>query len=344
MPVADLSTIGARIPPRSYAAALFACDFKRHQAYKLYAQANRMVVHSLLRRDEWEELDRMVVEAGREPLVGVADLRARDDLLRKVSIATSLATYNKSSAMGPPNFAMNPLADGERQRMDYGLAGVPIPFAFIDFQLDIRTLEASRRLGEGLDMMQGAEASYQIAKAWEGMLFNGTPAIAVADRLGTLNTIYGYKTHPDRNTGTALGDWGDTTSGYLYAINTIQAMKAALQADLFFGPYWLYVNRHNWADIGVVNTQTDRRIMEVITADPEIAKLQVSSELDSGEIIMVDPKPRTIQWVEGAMLRPVEWDEKGGLGTNYRVIGAAAPLVKSTSSGQSGVAHWTQAT
>ena len=59
---------------------------------------------------------------------------------------------------------------------------------------------------------------------------------------------------------------------------------------------------------------------------------------------MVDPKPRNVQWVEGAMIRPVEWDEKGGLGTNFRVIGAGAPLVKSTSEGQSGVAHFINAT
>lgn len=339
--IAEFPALQAGLRPQSYAGALFAHNFKRQQAYKA---VQHLHIHSTLRKDEWESLDRMVVETGKEILVGVQDLRAGAGTLRTVSIATSLAQYNKMSAMPASTLSMNPLMDAERGRVNFTLAGVPIPFAFNDFQLDIRTVTASRLLGDGLDMTQGTEAAYQVALTWETMLFNGTPAIAIADRAGTLSTIYGYKTHPDRNTGTAVGDWGHATLGYVNAINTIQAMKLALQNDRFYGPYWLYVNPMNWTDIGSVNAATDRRVIDVIRQDPEIAAVRLSPRLLSGEIILVDPKPRSVQWVEAAMIRPVEWDEKGGLGTNYRVIGAGAPLIKSTSDGQCGVAHFTNAT
>jgi hypothetical protein len=343
MPVAAIPTTASGLHPGSYAAALFACNFKRQQAYRLYERANNLRVHTLMRYEEWVEMDRLTTVNFHEPLVGVADLRSAG-LIRQVSVGSTLVTYSRTSGMGPPNFAMNPLMDGERQRMDFGLAGIPVPCAFIDFQLSMREIDASRRLGEGLDVSQAAEAAYQIGKAYEGLLFKGTPAIAIADRVGTLNTIYGYKTHPDRNTGTAAGDWGDASNGYKNVVNTIEAMKAALRLDGFPGPYWLYVNNTNWTDLGAVNTTTDRRVLENISTDRSLAKIQVSWELDSGELVMIDPKSRAVQWVEAFSVRPVEWDEKGGLGTNYRVIGIAAPLVKSDADGHSGIAHWTHAT
>lgn len=340
MPVAEYPALSHGLRPNSYAGALFACNFQRAKAYEL---VRHLHIHSTLRKDEWESLDRVVVEAGKEVLVGVQDLRNAPGLLRTESIGVSIAQYNKMSTMPPANLAMNPLTDGERGRIDFSLAGVPIPFAFEDFQLDIRTLTASRSLGSSLDLQQGSEASYQVALAWETLLFNGTPAMAVADRVGTLSTIYGYKTHPDRNTGTASGDWGSPTAGYVNSINTIEAMKAALRNDKFPGPYWLYLGTQQWSDINTVNAATDRRVSDVIRGDPEISAIRMSLRLDNGEIIMVDPRPRVVQWVEGAMIRPVEWDEKGGLGTNYRIIGAGAPLVKSDYIGQCGVAHYTGA-
>lgn len=339
MPVAELPTLHAGLRPTSYAGALFACNFHRKQAYKM------VNVHSTLRKDEWESLDRMVVDAAKEILVGVQDLRSTPGLLRTESIAISLAQYNRMSNMPPSNLSMNPLADGERGRVDFTLAGVPVPFAFNDFQLDIRALTASRLLpGSGLDLTQGADAAYQVALTWETLLFNGTPAIAIADRVGTLNTIYGYKTHPDRNTGLATGDWGDATNGFANILNTVEAMKLALRADGFYGPYWLYINNHNWADTGRVNSLGTRRASEVLRSDPDLARVEYSPRLDSGELVMVDPKPRSVQWVEEMSIRPVEWDEKGGLGTNYRIIGAGSPLIKSTIDGACGVAHFTQAT
>ena len=125
----------------------------------------------------------------------------------------------------------------------------------------------------------------------------------MADQLGALTTIYGYTTHPDRNTGSASGDWGDTTNGYKFTMATIEAMKAVLRADFFPGPYWLYLNSVNWGDIHVINTATDRQVMEVIRADPEISRLEMSFQLASGEVVMIDPRPRTVQWVEAAVIQ-----------------------------------------
>ena len=210
--------------------------------------------------------------------MGVNALRAAG-LVRQESIAVSIAQYNKRSTTTDAQTGHEPAhrwGTGAIGLPD--LPGVPIPFIFQEFQLDIRTLTASRQLGAGLDLETGAEAAYQVALAEEKLLFRGTPAIAVADQLGALTTIYGYTTHPDRNTGSA-SDWGDPTNGYKNTMSTIEAMKAALRADFYPGPYWLYVNSAQWGDMHLTNTATDRMVMEVIRNDPEISRLEMSFQL-----------------------------------------------------------------
>lgn len=337
MPVAQLPALGRGLRVNSYAGALFAHNFKRQQAHKA------MRTHSTLRKDEWENLDRIVVGTGKELMPGVMDLRGGTGTLRTVSVATSIAQYSRMSQMPGASFSMNPLAEGERGRLDFTIAGVPIPFCFGDFQLDIRTLTASRQLGEGLDVSQAAEASYQVSLAWETMLMLGTPSIAVADRVGDLSTIYGYTTHPSRNTGSAPGAWDDAANGYVNIINTVTNMIAALRADRFYGPYWLYVSDEQFTQMSAVNVNTDRTAMSMVMANPLIDRVRNSPRLADGNVVLVDPQPRSVQWVEAFSVRPVEWDEKGGLGTNFRVIGAGAPLIKTTSDGQCGVAHFTGA-
>lgn len=331
------------LPVHSYSFSLFVNNFNRQRAWQMYRQRTGLRIHSTLRRDEWEDLDRMVVDIGKENLRGVMALRTTPGLLRMVSIAKSLAEYNRMSTLPASTITMNPIAEGQRGQVDFALAATPVPFAFNDFQLDLPTLAASRQYGEGLDMLQGAEATYQVTLAWETMLFNGTPALGVSDRAGTLHQIAGYTTYSDRNTGTALGDWDDATNGHLYVFETIAEMKRALRDDQFHGPYWLYVNSANWADLQLVNAQTDIPPIDVLRRDPELQRIEYSPRLASGELVMLDPKPRTVRWVERFMIRPVEWDEKGGLGTNFRVIGSGAPEIKSTYSGQCGVAHWSGA-
>lgn len=341
MPVAESAGyIYNGTPPNSLVAAYFANNFDRAAAYRA---VRHLHINSTLRKDEWERLDAMVVHAYHQKLVGVQHLRDEPGLLQPESVAVAIAQYNKMSSMGPANTSMNPLADGNRGRADYTLAGVPVPFAFQDFQLDIRTLTASRQPGRGLDLDQGMESTYQVALIWETFLFQGTPAIASKDSQGNLQTIYGYTSHTSRNTGTATGDWGDATSGYLYIFQTVEAMKLSLRDDGYYGPYWLYINSHNWKDINTPNTYGLKPI-DALRNDPDLAKVEFTPQLDSGELVMVDPKPDVVKWVEEMPIMPVEWDEKGVLGTNYRVIGCATPLVKARSGGQCGVAHYTQAT
>ena len=323
--------------PRSYVHALITCNMNRRKAYEL------LHINSTLRKDEWEALDSTTEEAAREILVAVQDLRDAG-LVRTLSIATSIAQYSQRSLMPPPTVNMNPLSDVNMARVDFRLAGVPVPFTMEAFQIDIRTLEASRISGEGLDTVQTSEAAYQVALAWEGMTVNGTPNVAVADSGGTLQNIYGYTNHPNRVPGTATGPWNAAApAGFNNAIATKNAMKAQLRAVRRYPPYVMYVNDDNWTDLDTTNTQTDRTAREVILADPEISMIKNAPQLASGNIVMVSLRRNVVQWAQASDIRSVEWDEKGGLGTNFRVVGVGVPLLQTDYNNRSGFAHFTGA-
>lgn len=324
MPLEAPTALQQAIKPNSYVQALIANNMNPAKAYK------QLNIQSTLKKDEWEQLDSVVVDEAREMLVGVNDLRTAG-LTRTVSIATSIAQYNKMSSTGPAQLAMNALTDADRERVDFILAGVPVPYAWSEFQLDQRTLAASRVLGEGLDVSQAQECGRSVADRWEDMLFNGA-TLQVADSQGVLQQIFGYLTHPDRVTTAGGGNWTVAAE----ALADIETMKAGLRNVHSFGPYWLYVSLVEWSSLMAVNANTDKRTITIVQEDGEIAAVKFSQKLPTGTAVLQDPKSRYVQWVQASDIQTVEWDEKGSLGSNFRVLGVGTPLVKSDHAGQSG--------
>lgn len=333
----------------SYTQALFATGFNANAAYDLLSRSRGFQVNSTLSGDEWTQLDNVVAAEAIRDMVAVQDLRAAG-LTRPESVATSIAQYSRRSAAPGATVTMNPLADVPNFRADFTRQGVPLPFTMEGFQIDFRTLAASQaNPGGGLDVDQAADAARQVGLTLELMLVIGLNTVVRPDHLGNLNTIYGYTSHPDRVTGTAVGVWNDAANGFANAVNTVESMKTALRRQGtagdrgFIAPYWLYVGDNNHTDLGQINIQTDRRAREVIEADPEIAGIRTLHQLPDGEVLLVAVDRNAVQWVEASDVQTVEWDEQGSLGSNFKVMAVGVPLVKSTHSGVSGVAHFTGA-
>lgn len=331
----------------SYVQALFATHFNANAAYDLLGRSRGIQVNSTLSGDEWVQLDAVVSAEAIRDMVAVQDLRAAG-LTRAESIATSIAQYSRRSAAPGATVSMNPLSDVPDFRSDFTRQGVPLPFTMEGFQLDIRTLMASQaNPGAGLDVDQAADAARQVGQTLELMTVIGLNTVVRPDHLGNLNTIYGYISHPDRVTGTAAGLWNDAANGLANIINTVEAMKTSLRRQGtagdrgFRAPYWLYVSDANHTDLGQININTDTRARALLEQDPEIRAIRTLQHLPDGEVLLVAIDRNAVQWVEAQDVNTVEWDEQGSLGSNFKVMAVGVPLVKSTHSGVSGVAHFT---
>lgn len=293
-----------------------------------------------LRKDEWKDFDTKVIEVARSRLVGVADLMSRG-LTYKVKnpLGTTRIEWEKQGDMDEADVSMSGVTEGKNDRVTYDLTSVPLPIIHRDFHINIRALEASRRLGDSLDTTQAATAARKVSEKIEEMLFDGSNVN------GTNTPIYGYTTAPNRNLG-AISNWASSsTVDGADIVQEVLQMIAALYADNMFGPYMLYVPADYWNRLmDDYKANSDRSILERIMVIDGIAGVKMSPNLTgggSGEVILVQMTSDVVDIAEGMQPTTVQWDSHGGMVVNFKVMAIMVPRMKSDTATQCGIAHYT---
>lgn len=310
----------------------------------VHIMTNRgLKVNSVLRKDEWEELDRAVVQAAVHPLRVTRILRERNLVRRIGSLGTLVAQYNQVSEMTPANVSLRGHASGEKDLVDFDLKGVPVPIIFKEFELDSRTLQSSRMLGDGIDTTNGAAAARVVAEKAEDLVLNGDASINLNG-----NVIYGLLTHPNRNTDTATnyggGDWG--TIGNI--VPTIAGMISAAQADGYYGPYGIFVasTQYNQAALNYYTDGSGDTPLQRVMAMPQIEFVEQIPQLPDGTVILLHLSTEVIQlaYVESYFpITTLEWMSGDGMLGMFKAMAVEVPIVKSAYGGKSGVVHATGA-
>lgn len=296
-----------------------------------------LVMNSILRKDEWKELDDAVIQASRSRLNGVRILRERGLTKRLGGMGTLISQWHQASEMTPANVNMTGQSRGEQDQIDFNLAGVPVPVIFKDYGFGKRTLEAGRRMGNQLDTSNAFAASIVVAESLESMLFNGSPV--------SLNgtNIYGLTNHPSRNTDTAGnyggGDWGTATN----IKSTIIGMMAAAAAAGFHGPYGVFVANNQYFQTLESISGTDETPLARVMALPGIEFVKPSDWLADGAVLLVQLTPDVVDIAIAEDIMTVEWVAGDTMSVNFKVLTIAVPRVKAEYAGKSGVVHATGA-
>jgi uncharacterized linocin/CFP29 family protein len=296
---------------------------------------NSLRTNALLRHEEWLELDRAVVDVARQTLVGIADLRQYGLVQPLGGLGTLLSGYEQMSDMTDANVDMSGVVPGEEDRDGFNMVSVPVPITHKDFRINIRTLEASRRLGDGLDVTQAQVATRKVSEMLESMLFNGSTIKVNA------NSIYGYTTHPSRNTGSATGDFGTISNIY----STVLAMMNALMQDGYYGPYGFYASPNQYADmLQVYSDGSGQSALQRILANlPQVKFIKPAIKLADGALVMPQLSRDVVDIAVAQDIVNVQWSEEGGMTSRFKVMAAMAPRIKSDAEGHSGIAHYTGA-
>lgn len=293
-----------------------------------------------LRKDEWKVYDDALIEEAEKRLVGVADL-IQAGLTKNVpnALGTTVYEYEKIGDMEGALVSMDGNVQTNNDRVEFELAGIPLPIVHKDFQLNLRTLAASRKRGEALDTTQVRIAGRKIAEKVEELLFLGSNK-----QYGGMK-LYGYTTHPDRiqiNYGTG-GPWAGTKTGD-QILSDVLAFKTALHARGMYGPYFMYINGET--DILLdddFKAESDKTIRQRILEISGIQSIKVSDMLPDGELVMVQASSDVAAMVIGEPLRNIQWDTNGGFTVNFKGFTIMVPLIRSTINGNSGVLHVTPA-
>jgi len=292
------------------------------------ADSPQLRVNGVLRKEEWKAFDERVVQVARDIVTGVDDLRAAGLVRNLGGLGVMTDEWETSSDMTGANIDMAGVTPGQEDSATFTLHGVPIPIIHKDFRVNIRRLEASRKLGTPIDTFQAGIAARRVIDAVENMLFNG--ASIKSDGY----TIYGYLNHPNRNVITTSQDWG--TPANIHA--SVRAMIAAAEADNMFGPYMLYVNKTQYAETrapeGVDRFMTVReRIMQM----PEIRGIKRTQAIPAGTAVLVQLTEDVVDLALGQDIVTVQWETDGGMMTHFKVMTALAPRIKADDDGRSGI-------
>jgi hypothetical protein len=290
-----------------------------------------------LRRDEWIAYDDTLVEEATIRLRGVADLLAAG-LVRNVANGMGKTVYQweKVTDMEPAIVSLDGMVQSDNDRVEFDFDGLPLPITHKDFFLNLRTLSASRERGESLDTTQARIAGRLVAEKTEDMLFNG------ASKVYAGLPIYGYTTHPNRNTivhGTN-GLWTAAAKTGDNILSDVIAMKALADAQRQYGPYVLYVSAStNLALDKDFKANSDWTIRQRLLMVDGITAIRISDKLAAGNEVLVQMTPETVVMVQGERLQTIQWDTHGGFGINFKAFQIMVPLVRADIQNRSGIVH-----
>jgi uncharacterized linocin/CFP29 family protein len=313
---------------------LFGRDGLKKASHILRPQVG-MHHNALLRKDEWLELDKIVLETAKTELNGVQDLVSAGLVKKLGGLGSKVSAYERIGEMTAANVSMSIDVPGEKDRLEYDLVNVPIPVIYKDFAFDLRDLQAARQSGDPLETDHVAAATRVVTESMESILFSGSSV-----QLGGY-TIQGYTNKTGRIADTAGnfggGDWG--TAGNAY--KTLRGMLDALRAIGFRGPFMAYAASTQYGQtlnyFDTTNPQSEKSV--ILQNMPEIRDIKPSFELSDGVCVLVQMTGNVVDLAVGFSLAPVSWAEMGGMVTQYRVMTAVAPRVKADANVHVGLAH-----
>jgi len=289
-----------------------------------------------LQKDEWKRMDATVVQIARSRLRSVGDLLSRG---LRYDIANGLGQtvleFEKISDMNDAEVNMEGIVKSADDRVVYELSQMPLPIVHKGFQISTRVLNSSRTRGLPLDTTQSEVAARKVAEKVESSLFNGYSFTFGSGK------VYGLTTYPDRNTGSGTA-WTDSSSTGATILAEVLAMKQALIADKYFGPYGLYVPTAYETKLEEdFKANGDLTIRQRLLETDSLEFIQVADYMAAGNVIMVQLTSDVVRIVVGMSVVPVQWKSGDGMMNHFKVMTIMVPQIRSDQEGKCGVYHWT---
>lgn len=290
---------------------------------------------ALLRYDEWKDIDTEVVKVATDRLVGVRDLQARGLIHNLGSIGITLSQWEEESDMTAADVSMSGITEAEGDTPAWNLRNVPVPIFHKDFQVNIRRLEASRMVGESLDVTAASIAARRVSERSEDMLFAGEPIVVQG------NNLYGYTNLPGRNQVDLDTNWDAVAqNGNSTIIDDVNAMLQAARDDKHFGPFVLYVpTGYEFKLDEDYSDQYPRTVRDRIEALTGIERVEIADRLAANNVVLVQMTRDVVDLAIAQPISTIQWSTQGGMVENFKVMACWAARLKSDYDGRAGIVH-----
>ena len=307
-----------------------------------------------MRKGDWIELDRVVLKAARQRLRAWADLIASGNSYGGFNAMGKLTLeYETMSESGEAIVDMSGITPGRTDAPLHTLKSIPLPITHSDFWFDARRLAVSRN-GTPLDTTQAEQAARRVAEKIEKVTIGvdsgetyGTQSTGYGAHTGT-STVYGYTNFPQRLTKTNMTV--PTGSNPEATVADILAMRATLRDTAkHYGPYMVYHSAdwdvyldNDYARLGGNNANMTLR--DRLRATEDIVDVRRLDYLTGTfTMIMVQMTSDVVRAINGMDLTTIQWEEKGGMQLQFKVMCIQVPQLRSDYNGNSGILHGTTA-
>lgn len=305
-------------------------------------KAKEVSTYGTLRRDEWKQLDEALLVASRTRLGGVQDLIDKGLVynLGNGMGSTVLEYHDVKDAM-EASLTMDGVTRSVGDRVDYGVKYLPLPVIHVDYEINERVLQASRRMGNSLDVTSAEMATRKVLEKREKMLFTNTTYAFGG------GTIYSYVNHPDRNT-VSLGTAWDSldfdssgSSGGETVVDQLISMKQSSITAKHYGPWMLYIPTayETILDRDYDKTTPGKTIRERLLQVGGIQGIKVVDTLAANNVLLVQMSSDVVRLVRGLGLQNVQWETEGGWVNKFKVLTIEVPQIRSDANKKSGIVH-----
>lgn len=316
-----------------------------------------------LRRLEWEMIDRAVIRASRDRLRAWADISAANTYGGFNGMSKSYLVRETMTDVGEALVDMDGLTESRGDSPLFTPDALPLPITHSGFHLSSRTLAESRNTGTPLDTTLAENCGRRVAETIEKMTIGTMDLSAFVGGSSTDFTnrgIYGFATHPDRITKTDLTSVSSITHGTTEPAvkDDVLEMIALAYAQKFYGPFVLYYSTQYDTimeeDYFVMTTsgaaaptKTVRQRLMEIQGIQDVRRLDLLTSAQT--LLLVQMTGDTVRAVNGMDITTLQWESKGGMQLNFKVLCIQVPDIRSQFVGTSqtsrkaGIVHGTTA-
>jgi len=311
---------------------------------------------TLLRKDEWLEMDQRVGEAARARLRAWSDLAASSTYSGFDGMTKLVLEHEQMADVGEAVQDMDGLTEGRHDQPLFGVDAIPLAITHVDFHFSMRWLSVSRQGGMPLDTRMAAMAGRRVAELIEqqtigsatGMTFGaaqyaGFPSGGYgAAAMTSTPTTYGYLNFPARLTNDTMTQ-PDGTNGTTVLAEWLDCLESLYAAN-FHGPFMAYVDasyqQYLDDDYKTNSDKTLRQRLLEIDAIADIRKLDYMTTTATGKgatVVFVQMTSDVARAVIGMPITTVQWDSRGGMQLNFKVMAIMTPQLYTDYNGNCGI-------
>ena len=298
-----------------------------------------------LRKDEWLMFDRAVLRASRQRLRAWSDMASANSFGGFDGMSKMVLEHERMTDVGEAMVDMEGISEGNDDTPHFQLEGLPLPITHSSFTFSKRRLAVSRNGGIPLDATMAEMAGRRVAEKIEKTLIGVDAGINYGDatRYDNAPKVYGYTNHPDRITS-AGGITTPTSTNSSTTLAEVLAMRDLATAQNFFGPFMLY-HTSDWdqfmdtdygktagipganAAYGFAPSQTLRQRLQGIEGIQGVRRLDFWT--DTTALLLVQMTSDVVRAVNGMSITTVQWETKGGMQLNFKVMAIMVPQIRS---------------